>query len=59
MIAFKQIKVGPDIGVYEVLPLIEAINKSSVERMEIIGIFDDNPRLKNAKGHQVIGPISS
>jgi len=55
----KIVVIGGGYGFYEILPLIEAINKSNVKKVEIIGILDDNPILKKILDYPVIGPISS
>lgn len=51
--------LGAGYGFYEILPLIEAINRSNTEEIEIVGILDDNPSIKKIKDYPIIGPISS
>jgi hypothetical protein len=55
----KIVVLGGGYGLYEILPLIEAINRSNIEKIEIVGILDDNPSIKKIKDYPIIGPISS
>lgn len=41
--------LGAGYGFYEILPLIEAINRSNTEKIEIVGILDDNPSIKKLR----------
>ncbi len=55
----KIVILGAGYGFYEILPLIDSINKSNFEKIEIVGILDDNSSLKEVKGYSIIGPIST
>jgi sugar O-acyltransferase (sialic acid O-acetyltransferase NeuD family) len=55
----KFVVLGGGYGFYELLPLIEAVNKSNDEKIEIIGILDDNSNLKKVSNYPVLGPLRS
>jgi acetyltransferase EpsM len=55
----KIVVLGGGYGFYEIVPLIESINKFNDEKIEIIGILDDNDGLNKVKDYPVIGPLCS
>jgi acetyltransferase-like isoleucine patch superfamily enzyme len=52
--------VGAGLGAIEVIDIIEDINKTSMKKIKIVGLLDDNPKLFNKKvlNHSVIGSLS-
>ena len=55
----KVVIIGGGYGFYEILSLIDAINKNGDDLIEIIGILDDNKSIKSIRNYPVIGPITS
>lgn len=52
--------IGGGYGLYEILPLIDAINEKSKDKIKVIGILDDSTFLQKSEIHdlKVLGKIS-